>query len=100
MDLLPRPALPAALPAAEPAAPPHPRGGWTREVGWHLAFALVAAAAMAAGLRLDLVDIRVPFADGWDTLPILPMVKATFERGSHWCNERYDPPVGQALYYF
>ncbi|HVK16238.1 MAG TPA: hypothetical protein VM533_04765 [Fimbriiglobus sp.] len=71
-----------------------------REVVWHLLFALATVAVLVAGLRLESADIRVPFAYHGDALLILPLVKATIERGSHWANERFGAPGIQELHDF
>src|SRR5262249_31522185 len=55
---------------------------------------------VAAGLRLDAADITAPFYYDEDALLILPMVKATLERGSHWRNERMGYPGVQELHDF
>src|SRR5262249_15222916 len=53
-----------------------------------------------AGLRLDKVDFTAPFYYDLDALLILPMVKATAERGlgGHWRNERMGAPGVMGLY--
>jgi hypothetical protein len=68
---------------------------------------MVAAAVLAGvGYRLDVHDLRVPllYYDSrgleTDTLLVLPMVKATQERGSHWRNERLGAPGVQELHDF
>lgn len=84
-----------------PAQPlPPPRLGVFREIGWHFMFALATVAVLAAGLRLESADLRTPFAHHGDTLLILPLVKATVERGSHWRNERFGAPGVQELHDF
>jgi hypothetical protein len=94
-------AEPSSSPAArEPGPPPAPRRGLLGELGWHLAFAVATVAILAAGLRLDRADLRAPFAYSGDALLILPLVKATIERGGHWRNERLGAPGVQELHDF
>jgi hypothetical protein len=100
MDVLPQTTAPAAAPAAEPTPAPAGRGRLLREVGWHLAFALATVAVLFAGLRLETADIHAPFEYDGDALLILPFVKATLERGSHWRNERLGAPGIQELHDF
>ena len=55
------------------------------------------------GMRLDLLsyeDYKAPFTYKQDALLILPFVKATVERGSHWRNERLSAPGIQELHDF
>jgi hypothetical protein len=68
---------------------------------------LVAIAATLTilyyGMRLDLLsyeDYKAPFTYKHDALLILPFVKATVERGSHWRNERLSAPGIQELHDF
>jgi hypothetical protein len=89
-----RPAPAAAAPA------PHPAGRWYVEAGWHVLAALVTAGVLVGGLRLDKADFRAPFTYEYDALLILPFVKATVERGSHWRNERLGAPGVQDLHDF
>ena len=87
---------PAPTPAEQPE-PPAPadrdrtRGRWQR-LAWYAGTTLLAFALIAAGLRLDEADLAAPFSQNEDVLLILPMVKATLERGSHWRNERLGSP--------
>ncbi len=55
---------------------------------------------LVTGLRLDKADFHAPFSYEYDALLILPMVKATIERGSHWRNERLGAPGIQELHDF
>jgi hypothetical protein len=68
---------------------------------------LVATAATVGilyyGMRLDLLtyeDYKAPFTYKHDALLIMPFVKATVERGSHWRNERLGAPGIQELHDF
>lgn len=82
------------------AANPHPVGRWPAEAAWHLLAALVTVGVLVAGLRLDTADFHAPFTYEYDALLILPLVKATIERGSHWSNERLGAPGIQELHDF
>ncbi len=63
------------------------------------AFALtVTGGVLYYGMRLEEVDLSVPFSYKNDALLILPMVKATVEGGDHWTNDRLGAPGGQELY--
>ena len=65
------------------------------------AFAVaLTIAVLVAGLRIDKADWHVPFQYDYDALLILPFVKATVERGSHWRNERLGAPGIQELHDF
>ncbi|HEX4609145.1 MAG TPA: hypothetical protein VH092_13145, partial [Urbifossiella sp.] len=70
----------------------------------HVTFAPPAAGRVTvvevAGLRLDAMDLREPLSYDGDVLLIMPMVKATLERGSHWRNERMGYPGVYELYDF
>ena len=119
--------LPAPPPAA--AGAPRPaawRRPWVRELAAHLLAAAVTAGLLVLGLglvavrhpddpagagavvagtlpgggRLEVADLRAPFQYTHDALLILPLVKATVERGSHWRNERLGAPGVQELYDF
>lgn len=72
---------------------------WER-VAWYGGIFLLASLLAVAGYRLDQIDIRAPFYYDLDSLLILPYVKATVERGSHWQNERLGYPGVQQLYDF
>lgn len=67
--------------------------------GYGLAVALTVA-ALVFGMRLDKADFKVPFQYDYDALLILPFVKGTVERGSHWRNERLGAPGIQELHDF
>ncbi len=86
--------------ALAPAVSPAPAGRWYAEAGWHLLAALVTVGVLVGGLRLDKADLHAPFAYEYDALLILPLVKATVERGSHWRNERLGAPGIQELHDF
>src|SRR5688572_7559199 len=81
------PAAPVPEPNPAPAAlVPQPT---TRErVAWYAGATILTAILLAAGFRLDTADITAPFYYDEDALLILPMVKATLERGSHRSEER------------
>jgi len=94
----------APLVDPEPPAPadlvPAPTG-WDR-LRWYLGSVLLTVLVLVAGLRLDKVDLHTPLAYDWDALLIMPMVKATLERGfgGHWRNERLGYPGIQELHDF
>ena len=77
-----------------------------RRAAYYAGVALAAMALVAVGYRLDAHDLRVPLLyhdpHGIDTdsLLILPMVKATLERGSHWRCEHLGAPGIQELHDF
>jgi hypothetical protein len=82
-----------------------------QRVVWYSGTALVAAVLIVFGMRLvplgflglpGHVRLDVPFYYGGDSLLILPLVKATVERGGHWRNERLGAPGerGQELHDF
>jgi hypothetical protein len=76
-------------------------GRWER-LGWYAGAVVATCVLLAAGLRLDAIDIRAPLAYDGDVLLIMPMVKATVETGigGHWRNERLGYPGVQELYDF
>lgn len=100
-------ALPTMAPSWKPAmASPGPTGpnrrvlsGIQRMLPYLLAASLTCA-ILVAGLRLDQADFTAPFTYEADALLILPFVKATLERGSHWRNERLGAPGIQELHDF
>ncbi len=81
-------------PPAEPS-----RRWWHSPLGYLLAVA-VTVAVLVEGMHLRDADFSCPFAYENDALLILPMVKATVERGSHWRNERLGAPGIQELHDF
>lgn len=94
-----------STPAAATAAPPAPadllpRPSRRQVIGWYAIAQLVTIVVLAAGLRLDLVSLREPLEYDVDALLIMPMVKATIERGGHWRNERMGFPGTYELYDF
>ncbi len=93
---LPAPTDPPHQPPAELVPPPSRRAC----LAWYAGAAVFTAVALAAGLRLDKVSLREPLAYDQDVLLIMPMVKATLERGSHWRNERMGYPGVYELYDF
>jgi hypothetical protein len=98
---------PAPVASAEPS--PEAR------LAWYTGCVLAAIVVLFGGLRLDAVSLKAPLSYGGsgsldslfgtgelmpDVLLILPLVKATLERGSHWQNERLGAPGIQELYDF
>ena len=89
--------------------PPSQSPPTLRRTPWYCC-ALGYLAAIAAtlgilyyGMRLDLLnyeEYKAPFTYKQDALLILPFVKATVERGSHWRNERLSAPGIQELHDF
>ena len=63
-----------------------------KRVGWYAGAVLLTAIVLIAGLRLDALSLKAPLLYDDDALLIMPMVKATLERGSHWRNERMGYP--------
>lgn len=97
------PALPALAPEPAPALapadrvpPPTPR----ERFAWYAGAVALTVILLAAGYRLDAADLAAPFYYDEDSLLILPMVKATLERGSHWRNERMGYPGVMELHDF
>jgi len=84
--------LPEATVTIPALAPPMSPARLIQRFFWYSLAFLVTSAVLAAGLRLDKADLRAPFYYDEDSLLILPMVKATLERGSHWRNERMGFP--------
>lgn len=96
-------------PFADQLAPAdlEPRPRWWERLAWYAGSLLVTSILVFFGLRLDRADLKAPFYYDLDALLILPMVKATVERGpcGHWRNERLgagvttpDRPQFQELY--
>jgi len=90
-------------------------------IAWYAFAAFVTCLVIFFGMRLDVVSLRAPLSYGGgtsggkgdfgyavygsapqlpDVMLILPMVKATLERGSHWRNERMGYPGILELYDF
>ncbi|MFO0936413.1 MAG: hypothetical protein U0798_07885 [Gemmataceae bacterium] len=65
-----------------------------------LAVFLIASGIVFAGMRLERADWTSPFVYDGDALLILPMVKETVERGTHWTTPRLGAPETQQLYDF
>ncbi len=88
----------------EIAAPPMTPEPISRAAPWTIclfgyAVALtITLGVLYYGMRLEDVDLSVPFAYQHDALLILPLVKATIERGDHWTNDRLGAPGRQELY--
>jgi len=70
-----------------------PPGRWER-VAWYAGTVALTCLLLVAGLRLYDLDLHAPFNYGDDSLLIMPMVKATLERGfgGHWRVERMGYP--------
>ncbi|CAN5316866.1 hypothetical protein BH11PLA2_BH11PLA2_00220 [soil metagenome] len=79
---------------------PTERASIRQRVAAYGGFTLAAAVLLFLGMRLDKVDLTVPLGYQGDCLLILPLVKTTFERGSHWRNERLGAPGIQELHDF
>ena len=88
------------MPAPPPAALSPASYGALRELGWHLAAALLTVAVLVAGLRLDRADFHAPFTYDYDALLILPFVTEVVEGGTHWRTPRLGAPGVQELYDF
>ena len=96
---------PAAIPQLAPAEFPAPadldrRAGRWERLAWYAGTILLSCLLVAGGYRLDRVRLNAPLYYDMDSLLILPMVKATMERGSHWRNERLGYPGIQELHDF
>jgi hypothetical protein len=100
----PVPAAPAPVPVPAEAAPADlVRTPSRRErFAWYAGTTLLSCILVFFGLRLDVADLSAPFYYDLDSLLILPMVKATAERGfgGHWVNERMGAPGVLELYDF
>ncbi|MGL4419493.1 MAG: hypothetical protein ACRCZF_02405 [Gemmataceae bacterium] len=83
-----------------------PRKVWLTRIGMYGAVAALALLLVAIGERLDQHTLRVPLLyhdpRGIDTdaMLILPMVKSTLERGSHWRNDQLGAPAIQEMHDF
>ena len=85
-------------------------------LAWYAAAVVISCGIIFAGMRLDSASLKEPFSYGGgtnssdsiygssalmpDVLLIMPLVKATLERGSHWRNERMGCPGALELYDF
>jgi hypothetical protein len=69
-------------------------------LAWYAAVAAVALALPLVGYRFDLISLDAPLLYDEDALLILPMVKATIERGSHWRTEQLGAPGVQEMHDF
>ncbi|MBX9625099.1 MAG: hypothetical protein K2X82_14935, partial [Gemmataceae bacterium] len=93
----------APLPDDAPPAALVPTPGRWERFGWYAGAVVATALLIVAGLRLDRADLRAPLAYDDDALLIMPLVKATLERGhpfGHWRNPRLGHPWGQELHDF
>jgi hypothetical protein len=98
-------AEPAPTPAPAPETPPAdlvPAPGRRERFAWYAGTMLLSLVLVAAGLRLDAADLKAPFYYDLDSLLMLPLVKATVERGfgGHWANEMMGAPGTLELYDF
>jgi hypothetical protein len=75
---------------------------WWERFAWYAGAVLLTCVLISTGLRLDRADLRAPFYYDLDSLLILPMVKATVERGpgGHWRNEKMGAPGVMELHDF
>jgi hypothetical protein len=92
---IPTPAEP--VPDAIAPADMAPRPRWWERSAWYVGSMLLTCVLVFFGLRLDKADPRAPFYYDLDSLLIMPMVKATAERGpgGHWHNERMGAGVSR-----
>ena len=79
-----------------PSVPPSRRV----RLAWYAAVAAVALALPLVGYRFDLISLDAPLLYDEDALLILPMVKATIDRGSHWRTEQLGAPGVQEMHDF
>jgi len=95
-----RTARPAQIAAAPADLEPAPQ--LRERLGWYSAAVVLTCLLIVFGLRLDQADLKAPFYYDLDSLLILPLVKATQERGfgGHWRNERVGAPGIQELHDF
>lgn len=92
-DQTPAP-VPAPVPADAAPADLAPPPGRRERLAWYAGAMLLSCGLIAGGLRLDAVDLKAPFYYDLDALLMLPLVKATVERGfgGHWRNEKMGAP--------
>lgn len=100
VDSAPKPTLAQAPPTAPADLVPHT--ALRNRVAWYAGTLALTVIILFAGLRLDAIDLHAPLEYDRDVLLILPMVKATLERGfgGHWRNERLGYPGIQELHDF
>jgi hypothetical protein len=81
--------LSTPIAAAAVSGKPEPPPSRKVRLAWYGGTLLLTVLLVFFGLRLDRADIRAPFYYDLDALLILPLVKATAERGpgGHWRNE-------------
>lgn len=92
---------PVAVDESAPAdLMPAPRVG--ERLAWYAGTTLLTCILIFLGLRLDHADLSAPFYYDLDSLLIMPLAKATLERGfgGHWRNERAGAPGIQELHDF
>ncbi|QDU21664.1 hypothetical protein [Urbifossiella limnaea] len=87
---------------ADPPAPAEriPLPSRRVRVGWYVLAAVASTVLIAAGYRVDRLNLREPLDYDLDVLLILPMVKATVENGHHWEISRMGFPGRYELYDF
>jgi hypothetical protein len=82
----------AANPFVHAVAPADllPQASTRERLAWYAGAIVLTSILVFFGLRLDRATLKAPFYYDLDALLILPMVKATAERGpgGHWRNER------------
>src|SRR5262245_55972041 len=84
------PACPAPVSADAAPADLVPPPSRRERLAWYAGAMLLSCILISAGLRLDSADLKAPFYYDLDSLLMLPLVKATVERGfgGHWRNEQ------------
>ncbi|MBA4188004.1 MAG: hypothetical protein C0467_08290 [Planctomycetaceae bacterium] len=97
-------ASPQVQPDADSLAPADlvRRPGTRERFAWYAGTMLLSCILVFWGLRLDVADFRAPFYYDLDALLMMPLVKATVERGvgGHWQNEKMGAPGILELYDF
>jgi hypothetical protein len=82
----------------EPLPTPPRVAPWTVSLFGYAVALAITGGVLYYGMRLENVDLHVPFSYKHDALLILPLVKATVEGGDHWTNDRLGAPGRQELY--
>ncbi len=83
-----------------PPLPAAPAPRFLTRFAWYLLVAALSLSVALIGYRVDSTDLRIPFQYDEDSLLIMPMVKATLERGSHWRTARLGAPGIQEMHDF
>lgn len=85
---------PAPIPADASPADLTPPPSRRERLAWYAGAMLLSCFLIAGGLRLDAVSLKAPFYYDLDALLMVPLVKATAERGfgGHWRNEKMGAP--------